>query len=135
MLAAPSAIADLLSVAVIMSRLLLALIGIAFLLVAGLCDLEYSSLGFPDGHLTEFDIETRNLRYATVWANLAFGLLACALGVVWRKAPITVVAIFAVALILVAVPSRILPRCPQIQSCVSIYESITGHPPDDGIGG
>lgn len=118
-----------------MSRLLLVLIGIAFLLVAGLCDLEYSSLGFPDGHLTEFDIETGNLRFAAVWANLAFGLFACVLGASWRKAPIALVPIFVAALILVAVPSRTLPRCPQIQSCVWIYESITGHPPDDGIGG
>ncbi|MFC6446129.1 hypothetical protein [Shinella zoogloeoides] len=118
-----------------MSRLLLILIGMVFLLVAALCDLEYSSLGFPDGHLTEFDIETRSLRYATAWANLALGLLACALGAVWHKAPIALVPVFAVALILVAAPSRILPRCPQIQSCISIYEGITGHPPDDGIGG
>lgn len=53
-----------------------------FLLVAGLCDLEYSSLGFPDCHLSEFDVETRNLRLATVWVNLAFGLFACVLGAI-----------------------------------------------------
>lgn len=118
-----------------MSRWLLFLIGIAFLLVAGLGKLEYSSLGFPDGHLTAFELETQSLRFATVIANLSFGLVACLLGGTWRKAPIALVAILAAALILVAVPSRMLPRCPEIRSCISIYESIWGHPPDHGIGG
>jgi hypothetical protein len=118
-----------------MRRLQLVLIGIAFLLVAGLGDLEYSSLGFPDGHLTAFELETRTLRFAAVRANFVLGLFACLLGCNWRKVPMALVLTLAAALILVAVPSRILPRCPEIQSCISIYESITGHPPDHGIGG
>lgn len=118
-----------------MKRLSLVLIGVAFLLVAGLGELEYSFLGFPDGHLTEFDHETSNLRLAAVRANLALGLLACAFGFGWRRASIAIVLTFAAALILIAIPSRILPHCPKIPSCISIYETITGHPPDNGIGG
>lgn len=118
-----------------MSRLLLLLIGIIFLLVAGLGNLEYSSLGFPDGHLTAFELETQSLRLATIIANLALGLFASVLSGIWRKPPIVLVMVFAAALILVAVPSRILSICPEIESCVSIYEKITGHPPDHGIGG
>ncbi|WP_172599119.1 hypothetical protein [Rhizobium leguminosarum] len=52
-----------------MSRLLVLLMGIILLLVAGLGDLEYSLLGFPDGHLTAFELETRNLRFAlAIWS-------------------------------------------------------------------
>lgn len=119
----------------LMNRLLLVLIGIAFLLVAWLGDLENWFMGFPDGHLTEFDLETRSLRLASVWANLALGLLAGLSGFGWRKAPAALVLILAAAFILVAVPSRILPRCPEIGACVAIYETIMGHPPDHGIGG
>ncbi|WP_171899738.1 MULTISPECIES: hypothetical protein [unclassified Rhizobium] len=51
-----------------MSRLLVLLMGIILLLVAGLGHLEYSLLGFPDGHLTAFELETRNLRFAlAIW--------------------------------------------------------------------
>lgn len=117
-----------------MRRLLLGL-GVAFLLVAGLGYMDYGLLGFPDGHLTVFERETRDLRFALLLANAALGVLACAFafggtGLV-RPLAVAMVAGF----FLVAIPSFVLPNCPRLDACIRVYEAVVGHPPDHGIGG
>ena len=41
----------------------------------------------------------------------------------------------AAGLLFVPVPAVTLPNCPAIGSCAALYEVLTGHPPDHGIGG
>ncbi len=118
-----------------MTRLPLILIGFVFLLAAGLGYLDYASQGFPDGHRTAFELETQDVRFAVVMTNLFAGIFAVALGVYRRRASIAVGLIVVAVFVLVTVPGALLPRCPEMRSCSSIYETITGHLPDHGIGG
>jgi hypothetical protein len=114
-------------------RFALIIIGIGFLLVAGLGYMDYSSLGFPDGHLSAFELETRYLRFAAIIANVTLGALACACGLGWISTPAALV--LAVAFVAVAIPSTMLPFCPEIESCTHIYEIVTGRPLNHGVGG
>ena len=68
-------------------RFALTIIGIGFLLAAGLGYVDYSSLGFPDGYLSAFELETRDLRFAAIIANVTLGVLVCACGLSWIRSP------------------------------------------------
>jgi hypothetical protein len=41
----------------------------------------------------------------------------------------------AAAFVVIAILSTMLPFCPEIESCTHIYEIMTGHPLNHGIGG
>lgn len=116
-------------------RLLALIAGIGFLLAAGLGYMDYASLGFPDGHLTAFERETSSLRFGMLIANVILGLLGVACGLGWLRRSRALVLALLVAFVVVAIPSTMLPRCPEMSSCVSAYEAVTGHIPDHGIGG
>jgi hypothetical protein len=79
-------------------RFALTIIGIGFLLAAGLGYLDYSSLGFPDGYLSAFELETRGLRFAAIIANVTLGALACACGLSWITLPAALLRAAAAAL-------------------------------------
>jgi hypothetical protein len=118
-------------------RFALTLIGFGFVLVAGVAAIDSYLIGFPDGHMTDFDLETRDLRKAAITANLTLCVLAWACGLShWIKPSAALVLAVAAAFVVVAIPSVMLPDCPSMQFCVQIYETVTGHPPpDNGIGG
>jgi hypothetical protein len=116
-------------------RFALIIIGIGFLLAAGLGYMEYSSLGFPDGYLSAYELETRDLRFAAIIANVALGALVCVGGLGWIIPPAALVLVVAAAFVVIAIPSTMLPFCPEIESCTHIYEIVTGHPLNHGIGG
>ena len=116
-------------------RFALTIIGIGFLLAAGLGYVDYSSLGFPDGYLSAFELETRDLRFAAIIANVTLGALACARGLGWIIPPAALVLAVAAAFVVIAIPSTMLPLCPELESCTHIYEIVTGHPLNHGIGG
>lgn len=105
------------------------------LLAAGLGALDYGSLGFPDGHLTRFERETEGLRRGAIIAETAlaaFAILA-ACGLLKARAPLLWLGLAAGLLVLV--PAAGLPHCPAIGTCAALYQAVTGHPPDHGLGG
>ena len=118
-----------------MTRRLALLLGIGFLLAAGYGYMDYSSLGFPDGHLTAFEQETSGLRFGVPVASGILGLLGCACGLGWIRPGRGSAAALAAAFCLVIIEGAILPRCPELSACVQLYEAVTGHMPDHGVGG
>ena len=116
-------------------RFALTIIRIGFLLAAGLGYVDYSSLGFPDGYLSAFELETRDLRFAAIIANVTLGVLVCACGLSWIAPPAALLLAAAAAFVVIAIPSTMLPLCPELESCTHIYEIVTGHPLNHGIGG
>ena len=107
----------------------------ACLLAAGLGALDQASLGFPDGHLTAFERETLGLRRAAIFAELALAGFAILAACGWLKARPFALWLGLAAGLLVLVPAAALPHCPAIGACAALYQAVTGHPPDHGIGG
>jgi hypothetical protein len=116
-------------------RFALIIVGIGFLLAARFGYTDYSLLGFPDGYVSDFEIETRNLLFAAIIANVALGALACAFGLGWISPSSALVLWAAAAFLVIAIPSVMLPSCPEMELCIDIYKTVTGHPPNHGIGG
>lgn len=110
-------------------------LSVTMLLAAGLGYMEWSFTGFPDGHLTEFERETRSFSFGALLANSLFGFLGLAYGFGWIRPSRVMTLVLVLAFAVVTVPSVMLPSCPQLPACVQIYEIVTGHVPDDGTGG
>lgn len=105
------------------------------LLAAGFGALDYTSLGFPDGHLTAFERETRGWRLAAILTELVLAGFAVIAACGWIGRPALALWLGMAAGLLILLPAVALPRCPAIGSCAGLYEILTGHPPDHGIGG
>jgi len=105
------------------------------MLVAGYGYLDWSSLGFPDGHLTNFERETRDLRFGVFISNIISGFLGIAYGFGWIRPSRIITLALVLAFVLVAIPSALLPSCASLPGCPQVYETVTGHTFIDGGGG
>jgi hypothetical protein len=109
--------------------------GVVSLLLALLAWVDISMLGFPDGHITPYQTQTRTLRSVLAAACAMQGLLfvvAAARG----RTPARPLALFAaLAAFAVVAPMLVVPRCAAIGACTRAYEAIMRMPMDDGAGG
>lgn len=114
-------------------RLILFTVAVIHILVSGLGTIEYMSLGFPDGHLTAFERETMGLWIALLFANASMGIVMVGWGLQQSiNRILAIVFSTAVSIFLLAVPGVLLPNCPRIGACRSLYEAVTGSWLDDG---
>ena len=100
------------------------------------CYLELSGMGFPDGYITPYDRSTMGPLTILAVACGAQSLCFLSVGVMSRgvRALSLALGIVAAAVIIVA-PMIALPLCPDLPTCRSAYERITGVQMDDGEGG
>jgi len=110
-------------------------LGVAFLLVAGCGHMDLSTMGFPDGHLTDFGRETYNLRFKAIFANAIFGFIGIIYGFRWIRPSRIMKLALVLAFVVVALPSVLLPSCAILPGCPQVYETVTGRIFNDGSGG
>lgn len=109
-------------------------LALACLLVGAMGYVDHATLGFPDGHLTEFERETKGARAALFAINLAVG--AAILLMLFRRRRIGAAAWPLMAFVLlIAAFGALLPSCPSLSFCSSGYQAVMGHPPNHGQGG
>jgi hypothetical protein len=100
------------------------------------CSIELSGMGFADGYVTPYDRSTMGPLTVLAVACGMQGLCFLLVGAMSRRVRALSLAlgILAAAAFIVA-PMIVIPLCPNLPTCRSAYEGITGAPMDDGEGG
>lgn len=105
------------------------------LLLTAFAMADIATLGFPDGHLTAYEMETLPVRRALAALCLVQALAIPALVLTRRLRMAGFLAAVASATLLVVLPLLIVPTCPVSDTCQRGFEVLTGRPMDHGVGG
>jgi hypothetical protein len=98
--------------------------------------IQISMLGFPDGYIAPYQLETR-----LPLQILALGCLAQAIGFLYvglvrrRRTPLAAWLGLSGVGFLVVAAMWLLPACPGMTLCQDAYQALSGRPIDDGAGG
>lgn len=122
------------------SKLILRLLCIAWALflffLAFWCFTTLSMLGFPDGYISPYDLETKSVQEALAWLVVAQGAYFLLVGLASRTLrPASLLLQMFVAGALIFVPINVIESCPRWDSCSHAYQALTGNFVDDGTGG
>lgn len=122
--------------AAFMLRLLLVAWAVWSLWVAAMSFINLSMAGFPDGHLTPYDLATNGPLGIASWLTVVSGGYFLVRGLRGRKLAWTAMIVqVAIAAILTIAPIWVLDICPRWDLCGRAYQSVTGTFIDDGAGG
>jgi len=115
-------------------RSIIALWGIANMVWGALALMAIDTAGFPDGFISDYDRATLVLQTVLSMAILLAGIFMLARSVFGRAGRFDVV-IGMAAVLFLYVPGIVIERCPRWSFCANLVADITGHYPNDGIGG
>lgn len=97
---------------------------------------ELSMLGFPDGYISPYDIETKLPMEVLSWLIAVQGACFLLLGLIGGNLrPGALLLQVSAAALFVVAPTGIVESCPRWDWCAQAYQQVTGTFLDDGSGG